>query len=322
MKKYYINGNYLVSYRDRTHTRNYTALRRNEEFVPEFPDSIDLKITNKCSNNCPYCHESSNSSGKSFNLQRTIEILDNLPSGIEVAIGGGNIIECSDDFIKLCEYLTKRGISPRVTINHRDLEKFLELYNNLLFNSSSKRLAIGISIESYEDYLRCIEIINTTNTSCFYLTFVYHIIVGIFPYNDLEKLLNATNGLYCSKCRVLVLGFKQFGKAINQEIKDLDSWRETISSIVYKKRKNYINPDSEYILGFDNLAIDQLNIKDLLLKSEWEAYFMGQDFSHTMYVDAVREEFAPTSRSPIEDRQSWDSINIIDYFKKYRESWS
>ena len=70
------------------------------------------------------------------------------------------------------------------------------------------------------------------------------------------------------------------------------------------------------------MAVEQLNIKDLLLETEWNSYYMGQDFSHTMYVDAVNEEFAPTSRSPYSERCSWDSINILDYFKKNRKSWS
>ena len=40
MKKLYLNGNYLVSFDDRySGSRTYTALRRNEDFIPDFPDS-------------------------------------------------------------------------------------------------------------------------------------------------------------------------------------------------------------------------------------------------------------------------------------------
>lgn len=327
MKKLYLNGNYLVSFNDRySGSRTYTALRRNEDFIPDFPDSIDLKITNKCSNNCPYCHENSHPSGKNFNLDRTIKALDILPKYVEVAIGGGNILECFDDFLKLCYYFSEKEIYPRVTINYRDLDKFLTLlYQNIENNKNNKgmgNLSIGISIESYEEYLNSVNIINNHVYNIFATDFVFHIIVGIFPYKDLENLLmNAKSNNIFNRFKILVLGFKQFGRAKNIEINNLDEWRKTMSELFYNKRLNYTSAEN-IIIGFDNLAIEQLNIKDLLLNKEWSLYYMGQDFSHTMYVDAVKEEFAPTSRSPHNERCSWDSTNILDYFKKNRKSWS
>jgi hypothetical protein len=62
----------------------------------------------------------------------------------------------------------------------------------------------------------------------------------------------------------------------------------------------------------------------MLLGSEWDKYFLGQDFSHTMYVDAVEEIFAPTSRSPIEDRFMWSDYNnnITEYFIKNKKQWN
>lgn len=324
MKKLYLNGNYLVSYDDRcSGSRVYTALRRNEDFIPDFPDSIDLKITNKCNNNCAYCHENSNANGKSFNLERTIAALSDLPKHTEVAIGGGNILECFDDFLKLCYHFSEKGIFPRVTINYRDLEKFLTLYQKIDFGLI-KNLVVGISIETYEEYLNSISLIRFSNINHFCTDFVFHIIVGIFPYNCLENIVNDTKSDIFNRFKILILGFKQFGRAKDMEIKDLDNWRSSISKLFYNRRCKRFNHFSreETIIGFDNLAVEQLNIKDLLLASEWNSYYMGQDFSHTMYVDAVNEEFAPTSRSPYNERCSWDSISILDYFKKNRKSWS
>lgn len=319
MKKLYINGNYLVSYEDQhPGSRIYTALRRNEDFVPSFPDSIDLKITNKCNNGCAYCHENSNSSGKNFNLDRTLSILSDLPEHTEVAIGGGNILECYDDFLKLCYYLSDKGIYPRVTVNYRDLDKFLELLQKGDYIKLSSKLAIGVSIENYEEYLDCVKSIQSKAS---FMDFVFHIIVGVFPYEELEKIIKNAKSILFNNLKILVLGFKQFGRAKDMKIRDLDEWRKTISSLFYSKRIKSICID-DIIIGFDNLAIEQLNIKDLLLSSEWDSYFMGQDFSHTMYIDAVNEEFAPTSRSPYEERCSWDSINLLDFFNKNKKSWN
>ena len=56
----YINGNYFVQ-SDWTGTKVKRTLRVGEDFNPDFPDSIDLKITNSCSHACPFCHEDSSS---------------------------------------------------------------------------------------------------------------------------------------------------------------------------------------------------------------------------------------------------------------------
>ena len=50
-------------------------------------------------------------------------------------------------------------------------------------------LSIGISIESYEEYLNSMNIIHNHNYGIFGTDFVFHIIVWIFPYKDLENLL-------------------------------------------------------------------------------------------------------------------------------------
>ena len=81
----YKNGNYTVKlYSDGTKIKETEA----DSFIAEFPDSIDLKITNYCDLNCPMCHEKSNIDGKEGNLDSPF--LESLPSGIELAIGGGN----------------------------------------------------------------------------------------------------------------------------------------------------------------------------------------------------------------------------------------
>ena len=38
-----------------------TKIRRtnDDEFVPDFAENMDIKITNKCNMNCPMCHEGS-----------------------------------------------------------------------------------------------------------------------------------------------------------------------------------------------------------------------------------------------------------------------
>ena len=57
----YKNGNYIVRiYEDGSKVR----LTLDDDFNASFPESIDIKITNYCDNNCPMCHENSSINGK------------------------------------------------------------------------------------------------------------------------------------------------------------------------------------------------------------------------------------------------------------------
>ena len=319
----YVNGNYMVSSDFFGNTRRFSTLRIGEDFMPDFPDSVDLKITNKCSNNCPYCHESSNISGKSFNYEDTKKMLEGLPNKeIEIAIGGGNIFECFDDFKKLLFFCVRsRNFYTRATFNVRDLldidkyDKVGELVRDNYLG------ALGVSIETWEQFIKFKEVFLQSNIFFRSNRLVFHIVIGIFPLDRLKDFIK-----YCeiSGFGVLILGFKTFGRGINFKLKNsIDDWKKELSKLLFNER--IIKDENEHFLliGFDNLAIDQISLKDMILKSEWDKYYLGQDFSHTMYIDAVDKYYAPTSRSPYSDRVSWDSYNsVVDYFKNNHNSWN
>jgi hypothetical protein len=52
-------------------------------------------------------------------------------------------------------------------------------------------------------------------------------------------------------------------------------------------------------LSFDNLEINQLEIKRFLSEEKWKSIYMGGDGQFTMYIDGVRQEFAISSTSVI-----------------------
>ena len=56
--------------------------------------------------------------------------------------------------------------------------------------------------------------------------------------------------------------------------------------------KNWFNT-----ISFDNLAIEQLNPKRLMSEEQYKEFYMGDDGSHTCYVDLVKKEFAISSTS-------------------------
>lgn len=331
----YINGNYVTSlYLDGS--KVYRGLRVDEELDSKFPDSIDLKITNRCSIGCPYCHESSVKDGKSFDLKKTISVLDTLPKvGIEVAIGGGDVLDPSvkPDLEKLIEWLYENNFNPRITINIETISSILnqknstgiskyffvrnpinkKLEKDLGISSVNIKLPVGISINKFGEREK--KIIHRIAGGCsgYYIP-VYHIIAGIFPPESIDELVQYANILNGAK--ILVLGYKSFGrgKTITPKYNLLDVGK-TIKSTLLKFRGQVIPKSKGSVtIAFDNLAIEQLNLREAFTTSEWESIYMGDEFTHTMYIDAVEETFAPTSRN--ENRSSWQDYqyNVVEYF--------
>ena len=76
----YKNGNYDVTiFDDGTKIRSY-----ENEAIPDFPESIDIKITNYCEINCKFCYEDSTTKGQHSNLESYHFLLEQLPGGTEL----------------------------------------------------------------------------------------------------------------------------------------------------------------------------------------------------------------------------------------------
>lgn len=298
----YFNGNYFVIIRD-DGTKIYRSLRSNvSKLEPNFPDSLDLKITNKCSFECPYCHENSVMSGKSFNLERTIKVLSDLPKvGIEVAVGGGDVMEEMSDTISLLKWIKSNMMRGRVTINIKDVEKFgIDKIKEL--RSYSDYLGVSINRDTKIDEV--IRIINIL-----YNEVILHVIVGVNTVEQIKSILELNNK-YNKYNKLLVLGYKTWGRGKNFSIPNIEDWSSEFKRLLLTNNFNGI-------IGFDNLAIEQLGIRDSMLESDWNTSYMGDEFTHSMYIDAVNETFSPTSRDPL--RVSWNNMSLLDFFKKYKK---
>ena len=65
------------------------------------------------------------------------------------------------------------------------------------------------------------------------------------------------------------------------------------------------------VVSFDNLALEQLKIKNHITKEDWDRFYQGEDGTRTMYIDAVEQKFAKTSTS---ERRYAVLDNVIDMF--------
>ena len=277
---YYKNGNYTVKlYSDGTKVKETLA----NSFVAAFPDSIDLKITDYCDANCPMCHEASSKSGAHADLNTPF--LKTLKKGTELAIGGGNPLS-HPDLIDFLERMKNQGVICNLTANERHFLKDRELVLSLM--KDKLICGLGISISSYNE-----EIIELAKLN---KNIVLHVINGVFT--ELEAL-------YGKGLKVLILGYKCFGRGkpfFSEEIRrNMDISKEMLPLAL----------DKFSVLSFDNLALEQLDVKSIISNKLYEKIFMGNDGEGTMYIDLVKGEYALSSTSAVRHKLQNDIITMF-----------
>ena len=263
-----------------------------EDLKVDFPLSMDIKITNYCDLNCAWCHEKSSRSGTHGDLNELKEILKELPKGTELAIGGGDPLSHPRLLFFLIENHSEKHFIVNLTINYKHIERYLPLLNYLIDNKLIYGLGISVEDDYDDEIIKLIQ--NRDNV-------VLHVIAGV---NEVEILSKIKNSNVINK--VLILGYKNFGRGSNymssEVIFNLAKWEGRIGNFLRTLH-----------LSFDNLALDQLNIKNHLTNEEWNNFYMGDDGTSTMYIDLVKRKYAKTSTSL--ERYSLDEYSLKEFFE-------
>ena len=299
----YDNGNVHIDlYKDGTLIRTFDETK---PLVINHPSSMDVKITNYCEpteNNpiCAYCHEKSNLNGTHGDVNKLLDVISVLPAGVELAYGGGNPL-AHPEIISLLRASKKYGYISNITINQKHINKYQDLINKII----KEKLVHGVGISySSTDYLSDIQPLFKISDNV-----VFHVIMGINKVEDIDTLYN-----FCKEnnkeCKVLILGYKNYGFGINYYLKNKNV--EDNKYQWYIRLASYFKKDG-LTLSFDNLAIEQLKLKRYFTEDAWNTFYMGSDGVWTMYIDAVNQEYAKSSTS--KDRMSFNDINLLEFFK-------
>ena len=273
--KEYKNGNYTV----RINLENGTKIRYNNEdsMIPEYPESIDITITNQCNNECDFCYMGCSKNGRHGDIM-SAKFIDTLLPYTELAINGNSMNH--PDMTRFLEKLKLKNLIANITVNQRDFmnnQEILKYYrdNGLIYG-------IGVSLVAPTD-----EFIKTIKE---YPNAVIHVVNGIVRKEALEKLYN--KGL-----KILILGYKEvgFGKYYYKEFSDKI---DLLKIEMYENIENMMDKFS--VVSFDNLALEQLNVKRFMTEKEWNNFFMGDDghkdfTSASMYIDMVNNTFSYNS---------------------------
>ena len=271
---FYKNGNYNVNiFDDGTKIRETNG----DNFSPLFPECMDVKITNKCDCNCVACHEQSTIDGKHGDILN-IEFIDKLNPFTELALGGGNPLSHPnlEEFLIKCR---KQKLIINMTVNQKH---FIENIDYIRYLIKRKLIVgLGVSVTVVSDKL--IKLLKE------FPNLVVHIINGVIDEKELVKLYN-------NDLKLLILGYKEFGRGINNYKKN-NKLIENNKKFIYDNLKNMISKFK--VISFDNLAIKQLNVKRVMSQEEWNEFYMGDDGQFTMYIDLVKKQFAKSSISEI-----------------------
>lgn len=286
--KKYRNGNYTVKF----NTADGTKIRETEEddFIAEFPENMDVKITNQCDMGCIFCHEDSKKDGLHGDILNP-KFIDTLRPYTEMAIGGGNPL-AHPDLIQFLEKLKERKIIANMTVNQVHFETSQELIRELV----DKELIHGLGVSLVDASKGFVNLLKQ------YPNAVIHVINGILKPSDIEVLRD-------NDLKMLILGYKQFRRGI--------SWYEIRHDDILLKQdwlyKNLIDIVNQFkVVSFDNMAIEQLEVKRLMSGEDWDEFYMGDDGNHTMYVDLVNQKFARCSVSEVRYGLLDDVVNMFN----------
>ena len=288
----YKNGNTTTTIYDDGTKTHFTM---DDEFEFEFPESHDISISQCCDNGCEWCYYGCSPTGKHGKLNGW-KFFDSMHPYTEIAI---NLqFPLHPDLESFLFEMRQRKIIVNATINQNHFmsdsgRELIEAYSDL---GLIKGIGISLTDPTQKGFID--EVKKYPNT-------VIHVIAGVTPWEDIQYLMG--HGL-----KLLILGYKKTGRGkkyydglfipIITQMKYLEGGLDEVIS-------------GFNVVSFDNLAIEQLHIRDRLSDKEWNMFYGGDDGTVTFFIDLVKGVFARNSLSqityPIGDKTIDEMFTVI-----------
>ncbi len=276
------NGNYVYEIDLDTGAKIRYDTKDGSERKPVMAEKIDICITKKCSNDCPWCYMYCGMRGDDGVHELIMEFAKQT-KGIEINITGGNPLMYPYLYEIINEFVKNEAIVS-ITINQKDINR--SKYK--LFETKpvlQKVHMINLSVYKYDEklfnYINTIdENIKNKITLCF--------INGITSIDEINEILDIFP-------KVMIQGFRNVGRATNIVPQFLDYNKVYIKKMLKRKNINIL---------FDKLAVEQLKLKQHFTKENMETYCADYDERYSMYIDFVAKKiytsiFEPTTSDAI-----------------------
>lgn len=288
----YKNGNtYTTLYEDGT-KEHFTM---DDDFKFDFSESCDIQISQCCDNGCEWCYYGCSPIGKHGKLTGW-KFFETMRPYTEIAINLQSPV--NPDLIPFLTEMRDRKIIVNATVNQNHFmdDSMLSLICHLERHGLIKGIGISLTNPRQDGFIETVKEFPNA---------VIHVIAGVTPWGDIQDLMG--HGL-----KVLILGYKKTGRGkkyydgmfipIITQMKYLEGGLDEVI--------NGFN-----VVSFDNLAIEQLHIKDRLSDKEWGMFYGGDDGTVTFFIDLVKGVFARNSLSqityPIGDKTIDEMFEIV-----------
>lgn len=285
----YKNGNLTTTLWDDGTRERFTM---DDTFYPSFAENVDVHTSNRCDNGCAMCYANCTKDGE-FGKLSGWHFLETLHKGTEMALNLN--FPMADDFWDLLRYLKTQGIITNVTVNQNHFMKYGNVIEQM-YNEGLIR-AIGVSL--------------TTPTPKFieqikkYPNAVIHVINGLFTESQYEMLKD-------NDLKVLILGYKDVGRGVEYH-KTENPYIDKNQKWLYNNLKDMVHHFK--VLSFDNLSLNQLEVRRLLTDEQWDEFYGGDDGTFTFFINLVEGYFSKNSLSevkyPIGDLSMDEMFKII-----------
>lgn len=285
----YKNGNSFTSINSNDGTKERFTF--DDDFNLEFPETLDICCTKKCSAGCPFCYESCTPNGKHADIMNA-KFIDTLRPYTEVALQLNDLTH--PDLIVFLEKIRGKNIFSNITINQIHFEQKENFIHQLVDKDLIKGIGISLRKPTPEFISKVKKFPNA----------VIHTINGILSASDIEAMRD--QGL-----KLLILGYKNLGRGT-------DYLKE--NEINIKARQKYLYdvletlPNHFKVVSFDNLALEQLDVKRIVPADKWDEIYLGDEGSCSMFIDLVTGKFGVSSLCK-EDEMFPITDNIVDMFK-------
>lgn len=272
----YKNGNtWTTLYEDGT-KEHFTM---DDDFRFNFSESCDIQISQCCDNGCEWCYYGCSPTGKHGKLTGW-KFFETMHPYTEIAINLQYPIP--DELTEFLNIMKNKNIIVNATINQNHfMNPFMQSFIKQLVDMDLiKGIGISLTDPTQKDFINMVKR---------YPNAVIHVIAGVTSPENIDYLKG-------HDLKLLILGYKK----LERGKKYYDH-----SSIIVEDNIKWLESDLDGIINgfkvvsFDNLAIEQLHLKDKLSEKEWEMFYGGDDGTVTFFIDLVKGVFARSSLSRI-----------------------
>ena len=268
----YRNGNYTVTIFD-----DGTKIRDNDldNLTPDFAENCDVTITTRCDGGCPQCYMNCTPSGRHANLLDA-KFIDTLHPYTELALNGNDMTH--PQLTPFLRKLQEKRVIANLTVMQTHFERNFSYIRSLVEHGLIHGLGVSLKnpTEKFADMVGA------------FPNAVIHVINGVFSENDYEILKD--RGL-----KLLILGYKNLGRGedyLNSDRAEIEKNQKWLYDHLGEVTNHF------YVTSFDNLALEQLDVRRLLNDEAWQEFYMGDDGKYTFFIDMVNGFFAKDSMSP------------------------